>query len=172
MIEIIPNGHPLLVHFPIALISVSAVFHLATSLLFKQARLAAQCAVLAHGTLWLAALSVLPTVLFGWLASNTVNHDEASHAAMLLHRNWALASALLMLILAAWDAKRHLVDALPKRGQVAVVLFAWGLVASTAWHGGELVYRHGLGVMSLPDIHAEQDAAQHDAGGHEHIHIH
>lgn len=55
MIEVIPNWHPLLVHFPIALISVSAFFHLAAILLRNQPRCATHCAVLAHSTLWLGA---------------------------------------------------------------------------------------------------------------------
>jgi hypothetical protein len=46
------------------------------------------------------------------------------------------------------------------------VCIAGGLLVSTAWHGGELVYRHGLGVMSLPnpDEHAHGDATAHDHG--------
>lgn len=171
MIEVIPNWHPLFVHFPIALISLSAFFHLAAILLRNQPR-CAHCAVLAHSTLWLGALAAFPTVLFGWLASNTVEHDDAGHAAMLLHRAWALATLLALTVLAGWDAWRHKVDATPNWPFAGAVILAWALVASTAWHGAELVYRHGLGVMALPDAHAMQDMAPHDAGGHEHDHTH
>lgn len=162
MIEIIPNWHPLLVHFPIALISVSAFFHLAARLLHNQPRCASHCSVLAHATLWLGALAAFPTVFFGWLAFNTVNHDEAGHAAMLLHRSWALATLLTLTFLAGWDAWRHKVDAVPTWPITGAVILAWGLVASTAWHGAELVYRHGLGVIAVP--------AHVESGGHEHRH--
>jgi len=33
---------------------------------------------------------------------------------------------------------------------------AWGMVAATAWHGGELVFRHGLGMLSLPAVESDQ----------------
>ncbi|MEW6313873.1 MAG: DUF2231 domain-containing protein [Pseudomonadota bacterium] len=161
MIEVIPNWHPLFVHFPIALISLSAFFHLAAILLRSQSRFAPHCAVLAHATLWLGALAAFPTVLFGWLASNAVNHDEAGHAAMLLHRSWALTTLLLLTALASWDAWRNKVGATPAWPFAGAVVLAWALVASTAWHGAELVYRHGLGVMSLP----EPEGANHT---HEH----
>lgn len=165
MIEVIPNFHPLFVHFPIALISVSAFFHLAARLLRDRPRYASHCAVLAHATLWLGALAALPTVALGWLALNSVNHDEAGHAAMLLHRAWALATLAVLLVLAGWDAWKHKVDAIPAWPFVAAAIAAWMLVASTAWHGGELVYRHGLGVMSLPAAagagHAHEYGAEH-----------
>lgn len=160
MVEIIPNWHPLLVHFPIALVSVSALLHLAARVLKNQPRCSKHCAVLAHTTLWIGALSALPTVILGWLASNSVNHDEAGHAAMSLHRTWALATILMLFILASWDAWRHKVDATPTWGLVGAVIVAWGLVAITAWHGGELVYRHGLGVITVPS-HANSDAHVH-----------
>lgn len=163
MIEVIPNWHPLLVHFLIALISLSAFFHLAAILLRNQPRCATHCAVLAHSTLWLGALAAFPTVLFGWLASNTVEHDEAGHAAMLLHRSWALATLTVLTVLAGWDAWRHKVDATPTWPFAGAVVLAWALVASTAWHGAELVYRHGLGVIVVP-THVESGEHEH---GHE-----
>lgn len=169
MIEVIPNWHPLLVHFPIALISLSAFFHLAAILLRNQARCATHCAVLAHSTLWLGALAAFPTVLFGWLASNTVEHDEAGHAAMLLHRSWALATLLALSVLAGWDAWRHKVDATPAWPFAGAVVLAWALVASTAWHGAELVYRHGLGVIAVP---AHVNNGEHERGHEDEPHAH
>lgn len=169
MIEVIPNWHPLLVHFPIALISVSAFFHLVARQLRNQSRCASHCSVLAHATLWLGALAAFPTVLFGWLASNTVNHDEAGHAAMMLHRAWALTTFLVLSILACWDAWRHKVDVVPTWPFTGAVILSWGLVASTAWHGAELVYRYGLGVIAVP---AHQDGGDHAHQHEDTPHIH
>lgn len=165
MPEIIPNLHPLFVHFPIALVSLSALFHVA-AVVTRDKPCATHCAILAHTTLWLGALTVLPTVLFGWQAFNSVNHDEASHAAMLVHRAWALGTLAVLLVLAGWDVWRNKVDARPAVWFAATVLGAWGLVATTAWHGGELVYRHGLGVMSLPA--SEGDHGRDHGHTHEH----
>lgn len=161
MPEIIPNLHPLLVHFPIALISVSAFFHVA-AIATRGKACATHCVTLAHTTLWIGALAVPVAVFFGWQASNSVNHDEASHAAMMVHRAWALGTLAVLLVLAGWDVWRNKVDSPPAWWFVAAVVGAWGLIAITAWHGGELVYRHGLGVMSLP--------APESGAGHNHDH--
>ena len=105
MPEFIPNLHPLLVHFPIALIFVSAIFHVA-AIVTRGKACATHCTILAHVTLWLGALTALPAVFFGWQAFNSVNHDEAGHAAMLLHRAWALGTLGVLVVLAGWDAWR------------------------------------------------------------------
>lgn len=161
MPEIIPNLHTLLVHFPIALISVSAFFYVA-AIVMRNKACGTHCAIIAHTTLWLGALAALPTAFFGWQAFNSVNHDEVSHAAMLIHRTWALGTLAVLAILAGWDVWRNKVDSSPAWWFTVAVIGAWSMIATTAWHGGELVYRHGLGVMSLPVAEA----------GHEHGHDH
>jgi uncharacterized membrane protein len=108
-------------------------------------------------------------VLFGWLASNSVNHDEAGHAAMLLHRTWALATLLALTVVAGLDAWRHKVEATPSWPFTGAVILASALVASTAWHGAELVYRHGLGVIAVPaQVENDDHAHGHEDTPHEH----
>jgi uncharacterized membrane protein len=77
-----------------------------------------------------------------------------------------------LLALAAWDVWRGRSGKMPSPAFLVLLAAAWLLVTSTAWHGAELVYRYGLGVMDLPDAHAKQDAAPHQPGGHEHDHAH
>ena len=167
MIEIIPNFHPAAVHFPIALVGTSLLFHVAAAL-FPNSRWSSQWVSAGHWLLWLGALSAIVAALLGWQAFNSVKHDDASHAAMLVHRNWAISTTVALLLLAAWDIRAGAMRALPWHRLAALVL-AFLLVAVTAWHGAELVYRHGLGVMSLP----QSEGPGHDHGhGDDHAHGH
>ena len=61
----------------------------------------------------------------------------------------------------AWSAWRHRRVPEPGLGFAALLVIGLGLLGVTGWHGGELVYRHGLGVMSLPVAEGE---------GHDHVH--
>ncbi|OGS97827.1 MAG: hypothetical protein A3F73_07120 [Gallionellales bacterium RIFCSPLOWO2_12_FULL_59_22] len=163
MIEIIPNFHPALVHFPIALTAAALAFT-AIGTLFRRWPYAAQCLVTGRWMLWGAALFALIAAAFGWFASNSVAHDEVSHAAMVLHRNWALGTLTALLALAAWDVWRGRSGRMPSPGFLGLLVVAWLLVNSTAWHGAELVYRHGLGVMSLPKSEGLGHIHEHGAG--------
>lgn len=169
MIEIIPNWHPVFVHFPIAF-ATAAVFFFVAGMLFKEKTWTAQCLLVSRWMLWVAAIFACIAAVFGWLAYNSVEHDEAGHLAMTMHRNWALAALGALILLTTWDAWRSRSGKMPSQGFLCLLVAAWLLVISTAWYGAELVYRHGLGVMSLPDVHVEQDEAPHDEAGHEHQH--
>jgi uncharacterized membrane protein len=57
------------------------------------------------------------------------------------------------------------VDATPTWLFAGAVILAWALVASTAWHGAELVYRHGLGVIAVP---AHVESGEHEDEPHAH----
>lgn len=186
MIEIIPNPHPLFVHFPIALLGASLLFHLG-AWLFRTHTLAGEWRAVARWTLWLGALSTLPTALFGWLAFNSVDHDAAGHAAMLLHRQFALIAVVASLIVAAVSFHARKRETLAA-WQTLLVAALFALIGATAWLGGEVVYRHGIGVLALPEKEsapvqipaqdglpgapAEQAPAPAHGDGHPHDHTH
>ena len=99
MIEIIPNWHPVLVHFTVGLLFTAVFFYLARSLLAEQHPWRQQWLHMANWSLWSGCLFTVATVLAGIIAFNTVDHDSTSHTAMSLHRNWALPTAALFIVL-------------------------------------------------------------------------
>ncbi|WP_047536715.1 DUF2231 domain-containing protein [Methylotenera versatilis] len=147
--QIIPNFHPIVVHFPIALTIIAFLLSIA-AYARRSHPISAQLAAAGHFILWLAAIGAATAVLFGWLAFNSVNHDDAGHAAMLLHRSWAIPSALGLILLASWDAWKYRVNELISVPMLFLLLLLSQAIAVTAWLGGEVVYRHGIGVLSIP----------------------
>lgn len=162
MFEIIPNWHPIFVHFTVALFSLAVGLFVVTP--FIKSPLKEQWQIVARWALWFGAAFTVVTGLTGLYAYNTVAHDTPSHAAMTDHRNWAIATVSLFLILAAWSIFRARQNKAFGALFIAAMLIAGGLLASTAWRGGEAVYRFGLGVMSLPKAKGEGHAHEHAEG--------
>ena len=164
MIEVLPNWHPIFVHFSIALLVVATVAFFA-SIMASQYATRYQIRQYARWTLWLGVgISVL-TVAAGMYAYFTVDHDSTSHRWMTIHRNVALGTFALFMLLAVWSAictKRQVDE---NKGFLALLLVGVLALLSTSWLGGELVYRYGLGVKSLPDVssegHNHQNGAAH-----------
>jgi uncharacterized membrane protein len=166
--EIIPNWHPIFVHFSIALLSIS-------SLLLVVGKFAPQkytwrntaLTVSRWNLLMGAAISVI-TVMAGWYAYNTVNHDDHSHIAMTSHMKWALGTFSVFVVVASWSF-------ITRKKEAGFALIAFQLLATlmllvTGFKGGELVYRHGLGVMSLPEAEANEEYEHHhDHGKNENL---
>ena len=104
------------------------------------------------------------TVAAGWYAYYTVGHDAPSHIAMVEHRNWAMATFALFLGIGGWEYY------LSRRGKgkgwlfTGLLVIAAGMLLFTAWHGSELVYRYGLGVMSMPKAEGPGHTHEHGEG--------
>jgi uncharacterized membrane protein len=161
MIEIIPNWHPIFVHFTIGLLVVATLFHVVATIYSRSASYY-QFENVANWNLWVGAAFAIVTALAGWFAFNSVDHDTPSHLAMLEHRNWALTTTTVFVVLAIWSFRRAQ-KAVPISWLITIpLIIASGLLGVTGYEGGELVYRHGLGVMSLPDT------GKHDHGAHDH----
>ncbi len=164
MPEIIPNYHPILVHFTMALLSISVVFYVLRLLLPINHRWREQWLNMANWSLWTGCLFAIATVIAGWFAYNSVAHDTPSHAAMTLHRNWAIPTATLFLLLGFSSIRLATGNKLPGFKFLSVSIIAAILLMVTGWLGAEAVYRYGLGVMSLPKIEAGADGHNHSHG--------
>jgi uncharacterized membrane protein len=168
MLEIIPNWHPLLVHFTLGLLLVAVALYVIVVMAGSH-RWHTQWLHAANWNLWIGGAFTILTVLAGWYAYNTVAHDTPSHAAMTTHRNWALVTTAVILLLAVWSVLRYRDGKLPNVPFLAVALVSAGLLLTTGWHGAEAVYRYGLGVQSLPQAEGAGHAHEH-AGGEGHTH--
>lgn len=158
MIEIIPNWHPIFVHFTVALFSTSVGFYVLGYLFAKLKilpKIASELEIVARWCLWIAGIVVIGTVLAGLYAYNTVRHDAPSHLAMTDHRNWALPTAGAMLLMALWSLWRTYKRRTISLTFIVLLIIVQVLLLSTAWRGAELVFRYGLGVISLPQREGE-----------------
>ncbi len=166
MIEILPNWHPIFVHFTIALLSMSVVFYLLQAFFPEDHPWQKSTLLLAKANLWIGTGFALITAVAGWFAYNSVTHDTPSHAAMTDHRNWALVTLAVFVVLTIWSILFRKQNKAPVLF-VIMMLISGGLLASTGWKGAESVYRYGLGVMSMPQSSGEGHAHEHaDGEGH------
>lgn len=155
-----PNLHPILVHFAYAL-SVTAVASYLIAAFAPVDRWRQTLRPAADWMLAFGAIAIVLTIVAGFQAYYTVDHDAPSHAAMTTHRNWAVPSGLAIVALAIWRWTG--------RARAASGIFVAGLAAAalaltvTAWWGGKIVYGYGLGVKSLPQVTG--DGHDHDHGG-------
>jgi uncharacterized membrane protein len=155
MLDRIYLWHPVFVHFSVALLCVAALFYV-LAIIVRSKPIAQQWVTVAQWNLWLGIALTGLTVLFGWLAFNSVRHDDAAHQLMLVHRNWALATTVIFAVLALWSFwdrkdRRYLSWVF-----AALMILASCSLLATALRGGELVYGHGLAVSALPQPDEER----------------
>jgi uncharacterized membrane protein len=141
----IPSWHPLLVHFPIALIlcAVGAFF---ASRLVRNEPLAATLATLGTWNLCLGAVAIVFTLASGLAATLDLQLAEPAREALSLHIRWAAAASFFVLLLALWRGAGSRQDAKPSGLFLAVLVIAGAALIMTAYRGGLNVYQFGIGV--------------------------
>jgi ketosteroid isomerase-like protein/uncharacterized membrane protein len=158
MIEIIPNWHPIWVHFAIALLSTGAAIYLVLG--WKPGRVAgapSTALMVARWMLWLGAFAAVTALLTGYWASGTVAHDDLAHANMMVHRNWAFAATLFFTAVALLEYLRRN-DVRASVFSALLLLVGSSTLLMTGLEGAENVYEHGLGVQRLPVVSAHEHA--------------
>ena len=134
--------HPALVHFSVAFLITGAVAE-AWGLLRRKARVARFGAAL----LVLGTVSLIPTVLSGYVAANTVDPSPDGRALLDAHERNAWFVLALFTILLFW--KGWFRGQLPEGQRVlyaGLLIGAALLTTYSALLGGEMVYLLGVGV--------------------------
>ncbi|MFN0158854.1 MAG: DUF2231 domain-containing protein [Bacteroidota bacterium] len=137
-----PNIHPFLVHFPIALLTVSVL----TDIVALAARRPSW-----HSFAWwlqiIGTVGMFAAVATGLQAEATVFIPEAAHALFELHEQLAFAGSAAFTVVFLWRiAKRGSLPENKLAGFIALEILAMSLLLSAAWFGGELVFSYGVGV--------------------------
>lgn len=154
-----PNVHPLVIHFPIALLFVAALVD-AVALVVRQRHEWVRTS--AVGLYALGALGTAVAFLTGRDASDEVDLPAQAITTLNAHADWALylvwfASLYAVVRVAAlrYDRQNRLAVHLPLALVGLVGLF---LVQQTAERGGQMVYQYGVAVAAASgDAHAEMD---------------
>ena len=137
--------HPMIVHFPIALLIVGFLFEIAGLILKKDFFSRAAFYLLILGT-----LGVIAAYISGSYAGEGVTETGALKNALETHEDAALLTLWLMVGAALLRIAYVLLKAKNKFLKwAAFVLFFIGVVsvARTGYYGGELVYKHAAGVQ-------------------------
>jgi len=167
MIEIIPNWHPIWVHFAVALLVTSAGLFLIFGWKSSQTSIRANALIVARWTLRLGVVAAIGALLTGYLASGSVVHDDISHANMMVHRNWALAATIIFALTALVDFMKRTKTRVSVLSNLLLIAGSITL-AVTGLEGAENVYQYGLGVQRLPDISTHEHSGGEETSVHEH----
>ncbi len=158
-----PNVHPLIVHFPIALLIAAALVDVVSLGIRRQYPTVRHAAV---GLYALGALAAIGTFFTGRSAADGVDLPTTAITAVNAHSDWALWTvwvfglyAVLRLGVTYWKRSGDLVVHLPLALVGVAALF---LVQQTAERGAKLVYLYGVGVQAV-DI---ENPTRHDHDAH------
>jgi uncharacterized membrane protein len=152
--RLVPGWHPVVVHFPLALIVTAACFLSAARVV--RGRTAETLAIVGTWTLVVGALSLLFALGTGLAAVIELHVGAAAHEAISSHVKSAILTAVLVSSSALWRGTGVAQGARPSWGFLLVMWVATSSLIVTGYRGGQNVYRYGVGVSV--DAVAERDS--------------
>ena len=148
--DYLPGVHPLLVHFPVALLISAATVDLVALLARHDSARRAATWLLAAGTAFLPL-----TYWTGRQASDqVVNPFPRAHAVMAEHSDlawWTLWVFLAVVVVRLVLLSRERLQGAPHAFSTVLVIGATILLGVTAEHGGQLVFDLGVGVRPVSE---------------------
>ena len=141
----LPRWHPMVVHFPLALVASASLFLLAARLL-RDERHAATLATVGTWNLCVGAVAALFALVTGLAAVVDLHVGAAAHQAISVHLKWAIFTTVALVLLAVWRGAGSAQDSRPSPVFLMALLAATAALLVTGYRGGQNVYRYGIGV--------------------------
>lgn len=138
--------HPMIVHFPLALMLTSALCLLASRMI-RRASVANSLAVVGSWNLVLAAFSALVAIGSGLITAGHVHTTPEGAANLNMHLAWAVGSGLVVVGLAVFRGAGVGPSGRPRNIFLVLLGVASIALIITGFYGGENVYRFGLGIL-------------------------
>ncbi len=156
------NIHPLLVHFPIALLSLFFLLDLSAGILQKPA-----WRTTAAWFLYLGVVFAGLTMLAGFQAAATVPHGENVHAIMETHEHLGVTIFSLACLLSVWRLLgKSLLHGIYNVVYLLLAAVLCILLVFAADLGGLMVYHYGVAVQAVEALEPEEELHEH----HHHEH--
>lgn len=135
--------HPIIVDFAVSLLVVSVAFDLLATVVEER-----DLRVVAWWTLMIGAVAAALSVLSGYVAASMAGNDPAVIATVRLHRNLGLVALGSFTLCALW--RMGAPGDFPQRYRDlywALTVVGLGCLIVTAYFGGILVFRLGVGFV-------------------------
>lgn len=158
-----PNLHPIVVHFPIALLIVAIVMDVLSLIMSREWWSEKQTTLL----YMLGAVSAVAAFLTGRIAADSVWLSAEAQSILSSHSDWALRTALFYAVYAACRIilfNREKVSRVLRYSFIPISLIGVFLIYRTADDGARLVYGYGVGTGNLYEATAPDTTGREDEG--------
>ena len=146
------NIHPLIVHFPIAMLTSFLILELFATVTKNE-----RVHIASSWMLYVGTLGALATVVAGFLAASTVSHGSAVHEIIGSHKQLGLSVLGLSVILTVWRlVSRERLSGMALALNITLAVIMVGLLTMGADLGGQMVYKYGVGVGAVSMEQAEE----------------
>jgi len=150
--------HPIIVHFPIALLITSVLFDAASRLFSRDS--------FREGALWLLILGLLSGIiatLAGFWAEEVAEKAGIAESMIETHESLAFATLAIFGLLLVW--RLYLRNQFSRQTLAIYFLIATvgvGTLGATGYYGGDLVYEQGARVKGVSHRPAIANSFDHD----------
>lgn len=157
----IPNIHPFIVHFPIALLVLAVLFD-AARLFFKQEDWLEKATLALYTT---GSLGLIASFLSGRHAVDTVAVTGDAVPVVTSHEDWALYTLIYFLVFTGirfvtWWKQLEKGFVLPVL--VVFALVGTGMLWQTGELGAKLVYKHGVAIGEIDRLQQQIETLERD----------
>ncbi len=143
-----PGIHPLIIHFPIALLSLAVGLTVLGVVYYKEWIIKSTLGLLAIGS-----AGALASYISGRSAADSIGLNLKAEVAIGTHSNWGLYT---LIYFGVFTLIFYLIKFILKKEEILIriilavlALIGFLIVGQTAEYGGRLVFEYGLGVMKL-----------------------